>query len=91
MLQLNNPTDMYLPAVDSDKAIIARLQHVDKLVAGSEAFLQAALLYTTTTGQRRIRVHTLALPITDNISTCFKVSATRRGPYTLDPGAAHHE
>ena len=34
--------------------------------------LQAALLYTNVAGQRVIRVHTLALPVTDNISTVFK-------------------
>ncbi len=33
---------------------------------------QSALLYTNTAGQRVIRVHTLGLPVTDNISTVFK-------------------
>lgn len=34
--------------------------------------LQSALLYTNVAGQRVIRVHTLALPLTDNIATVFK-------------------
>jgi len=70
--QLANVTDVYLPAIDCDKSILATVRHVEKLSAGAECYLQAALLYTTTDGQRRIRVHTLALPITDNISTVFK-------------------
>lgn len=44
----------------------------EKLAAGSECYLQSALLYTNVAGQRVIRVHTLALPVTDNISTIFK-------------------
>ena len=39
----------------------------------TRARAQAALLYTTPSGQRRIRVHTVALPVTDNVSTVFKV------------------
>ena len=42
------------------------------LILTRRAFCQAALLYTNTAGQRVIRVHTLALPVTDNISTVFK-------------------
>ncbi len=61
----SNPTDVHLPAVDSDKAILCNLQLTDKLPAGGECFLQAALLYTSPEGHRRIRIHTLALPLTD--------------------------
>jgi protein transport protein SEC24 len=67
-----NPTDVDLPAVDCDKAVIAKVQHVDKLQVNSDAYFQAALLYTSMEGQRRIRVHTLALPVSDSISTVFK-------------------
>ena len=37
--------------------------HDETLVTGQVAYLQAALLYTNSTGERRIRVHTLALPV----------------------------
>lgn len=67
-----NTPDVYLPAVDCDKALLARLTIAEKLTPGSECYVQAALLYTNTAGQRVIRVHTLALPITDNVSTVFK-------------------
>lgn len=32
----NSPTDLYLPAVDCDKALVARLEIVEKLPANSE-------------------------------------------------------
>ncbi|GFH20962.1 uncharacterized protein HaLaN_18173 [Haematococcus lacustris] len=68
----SSPTDVFLPAIDSDKGLLAVVQHTEKLSPGSECFLQAALLYTSPDGVRRIRIHTLALPVTDNISSVFK-------------------
>ncbi|GFR39599.1 hypothetical protein Agub_g59 [Astrephomene gubernaculifera] len=67
-----NTPDVFLPAIDCDKALLAKLVLTEKLAAGSECYVQAALLYTNVAGQRVIRVHTLALPVTDNISTVFK-------------------
>jgi hypothetical protein len=57
-----NPTDVDLPAIDCDKALVAKVQHVDKLASGGEAYFQAAMLYTTTEGARRIRVSRAAGP-----------------------------
>jgi hypothetical protein len=37
--------------------------HEETLVTGQVAYVQAALLYTSSAGERRIRVHTLALPV----------------------------
>ena len=67
-----NPTDVYLPAVDSDKSIMATIKHVGNLAPGSECYIQAALLYSTIDGKWRIRVHNLALQVTDSVSTAFK-------------------
>lgn len=39
------------------------IAHEETLVTGQVAYLQAALLYTNSCGERRIRVHTLALPV----------------------------
>ena len=36
--------------------------------------MQVALLYTTAFGERRIRVHTLALPVTDNPAVVFEAA-----------------
>ena len=35
-------------------------------------YLQCALLYTTTDGARRVRVSTLALPVSDQMGAVFK-------------------
>ncbi|CAN4101219.1 unnamed protein product [Withania somnifera] len=48
------------------------LKHDDKLQDGSECSFQSAVLYTTTDGQRRIRVSTLALPCTTMLSNLFR-------------------
>ncbi|KZV15101.1 protein transport protein Sec24-like [Dorcoceras hygrometricum] len=66
------PTDVDLPAIDCDKAIMVTLKHDDKLQEGTECAFQCALLYTTVYGQRRIRVSTLSLPCTSILSNLFR-------------------
>uniref|UniRef100_A0A2P2J682 Protein transport protein Sec24C n=1 Tax=Rhizophora mucronata TaxID=61149 RepID=A0A2P2J682_RHIMU len=68
------PTDVDLPGIDSDKTIMVALKHDDKLQDGSECAFQCALLYTTLYGQRRIRVSTLSLPCTNNLSNLFRMA-----------------
>ncbi|KAK4765122.1 hypothetical protein SAY86_026212 [Trapa natans] len=68
------PTDIDLPAIDCDKAIMVSLKHDDKLPDGSEFAFQCALLYTTMYGQRRIRVTTLSLSVTSMLSSLFRVA-----------------
>ena len=68
------PTDVDLPAVDCDKAIAVTLRHEEKLADGGEACVQCALLYTTVAGERRIRVHTLALPVSSVLGNIFRAS-----------------
>ncbi|KAK4754555.1 hypothetical protein SAY87_002659 [Trapa incisa] len=68
------PTDIDLPAIDCDKAIMVSLKHDDKLPDGSEFAFQRALLYTTMYGQRRIRVTTLSLSVTSMLSSLFRVA-----------------
>ena len=67
-----NLTDLHFPAVSCDHAIAARLIHEERLREGTEAYLQYALLYTSTEGRRRVRVHTLALPVTRSMSSVFR-------------------
>ena len=68
------PTDVDLPAVDCDKAISVDLRYEEKLADGQDAFVQCALLYTTTAGERRIRVHTMALPVSSVLGNVFRAS-----------------
>ncbi|CAH8307444.1 unnamed protein product [Eruca vesicaria subsp. sativa] len=66
------PTDIDLPAIDCDKAVMVTLKHDDKLQDGAECGFQCALLYTSIYGERRIRVINLSLPCTSMLSNLFR-------------------
>jgi protein transport protein SEC24 len=61
-----------LAAIDCDKGILATLKHEQRLQSGGTVFLQAGLLYTAPDRTRRIRVHTLALPVAGSIGGIFR-------------------
>lgn len=56
-------TSVALAAVDSATTLTVRLAHEGDLPPGHDAVIQAALLYTTSEGSRRVRVHTVAVPV----------------------------
>jgi protein transport protein SEC24 len=61
-----------LPSVDADKAFAVQLK-VDSSAASQRSLaLQAALLYTTTSGRRRIRVLTVCLPVVTTLAQLFR-------------------
>eukprot|EP00281_Chroomonas_sp_CCMP1168_P026138 CAMPEP_0206231294 /NCGR_PEP_ID=MMETSP0047_2-20121206/10758_1 /ASSEMBLY_ACC=CAM_ASM_000192 /TAXON_ID=195065 /ORGANISM="Chroomonas mesostigmatica_cf, Strain CCMP1168" /LENGTH=922 /DNA_ID=CAMNT_0053654859 /DNA_START=29 /DNA_END=2799 /DNA_ORIENTATION=- len=65
--------DIEFPVIDSDKALAVTIKAEADVSGGvSHGAIQCALLYTAQDGSRRIRVHTLAAPITGSISTIFK-------------------
>jgi len=67
--------DIELPAVDADKTMAVKIKmEADMPVERKNAAIQCALLYTAPDGTRRIRVHTISIPITTNISTIFRSS-----------------
>ncbi|RLM57913.1 hypothetical protein C2845_PM18G06560 [Panicum miliaceum] len=66
------PTDIDLPAIDSDKTVMVTFKHDDKLQENQECGFQCALLYTTVYGQRRIRVINLSLSCTSLLSNLFR-------------------
>ena len=59
-------------ALDCDAALVATLRHEERLQAGTTVYLQAATLFTTPGGARRVRVHTLALPVGGSIGAIFR-------------------
>ncbi|KAJ7648771.1 hypothetical protein DFH06DRAFT_1270773 [Mycena polygramma] len=59
-----------MPAVPMDQAYAVEFQ-IDETLMERVAVFQTALLHTTASGERRIRVLTLALPITSVISEVF--------------------
>ncbi|KAJ2003211.1 COPII coat Sec23p-Sfb3p heterodimer component [Coemansia thaxteri] len=73
-LYMRNHVDVELAGVTSDTAVGALLQYDGKLDEKQDAYFQAALLYTTSDGQRRIRVHNMATPCTTLIGNMFRSS-----------------
>lgn len=49
--------------LSSPQSFSVEIAHEETLLTGQVAYLQAALLYTNSLGERRIRVHTLAMPV----------------------------
>ncbi|VDP65063.1 unnamed protein product, partial [Schistosoma mattheei] len=70
---LPNTTDVELASVSSDMAITAELRHDDKLQEGEHVFIQVACLYTSISGQRRLRIHNLSIPVTSMIPDVFRL------------------
>jgi protein transport protein SEC24 len=79
-LQIKQKTaDLILyPTVDLDRVICYELEKTDSNLAGqgedpnrmarrdtSHLYIQSALLYSTSEGERRIRVHNIAVPLTN--------------------------
>lgn len=68
----NRASDLLaLPNCDSDKAFGVQIALEDQSVTATVAYMQTALLYTTSGGERRIRVHTLQIPITSQVADLF--------------------
>jgi len=67
-----NSTDLELGNIDADKAIGIRIKHDGKLDERHEAYFQCAILYTTATGERRVRCHNLAVPVTSSLTNVFQ-------------------
>ncbi|XP_046852645.1 protein transport protein Sec24D-like isoform X2 [Xenia sp. Carnegie-2017] len=69
---MNNTTDVELALVNSRTSIIIEIKHDDKLAEDSVAYLQCALLYTSVGGQRRLRIHNLALSTCSQLTDLFR-------------------
>lgn len=71
-LHMSNTTDVELAAIDCDKAITVELKHDDKIAEDQGAHMQIALLYTSVSGKRRLRVHNLSLSVSNNYADLFR-------------------
>ena len=65
-------TDLDIAGIDCDKAIMVCLRHGDKLSEVHEASFQTAILYTSASGQRRIRIHTVCYSVTSVLGNLYK-------------------
>jgi protein transport protein SEC24 len=53
-----------LPNVTSDTSFALDLAYDESMLSAQAITVQAALLYTSSNGERRIRIHTIVLPVT---------------------------
>jgi protein transport protein SEC24 len=59
--------------LDTETGLIALLSHDgNEVKEGEELYVQAAALFTTAAGQRRVRVHNLRIVATDSIQAVFR-------------------
>lgn len=56
-----------LPNCHSDSVFALDMTYDDPVLNASAVTIQAALLYTTSSGERRIRVHTMVVPVTQSV------------------------
>jgi len=64
--------DLLFPSISSDSTLFVKISHDQRLREGSQACFQFATLYSTPGGQRRVRVHSLALPVTRSLGSVFR-------------------
>lgn len=69
---MSNTTDVELAAIDADKAVGIEIKHDDKLTAEDGVYVQAALLYTHRSGQRRLRIINLALNVAQQLADVYR-------------------
>eukprot|EP00981_Chlorochromonas_danica_P001118 scaffold247_cov172-Ochromonas_danica.AAC.33 len=58
---------MALPNCTSDSSFALDMAYEEATLPGQVITIQAALLYTNSNSERRIRVHTMVLPVTQNV------------------------
>lgn len=80
----NRHCTLELAGIDADKTILVHIKYDDVVPQNRDAVIQAAMLYANQqTGQRLIRVHTLALKPTTALTSVFKSADVDTVLYTL--------
>ena len=71
-LQHTFGADLEFGVIDADKAIGVMFSYDGKLDAKLDAHFQCALLYTTASGERRVRCTNTVASVSENASECMK-------------------
>jgi len=69
---MSNTTDVEMCAIDSNQALCVEIKHDDKLNESEGACVQVAALFTSVSGQRRLRVHNLGLNCCTQLAELFR-------------------
>jgi len=69
---MSNTTDVELAALASDTALGIEIKHDDKLSESEGAYVQAAVLYTSVGGRRRLRVLNAAFNCCTQVADLFR-------------------
>lgn len=69
---MSNTTDLDMACVTSDKSVGIEIKHDDKLPPEENVYIQVALLFTSCSGQRRIRILNLALKTCVQMADLFR-------------------
>lgn len=67
-----NTTDVEMASIDSDSCVSLEIKHDDKLSESEGAYVQVAVLYTSVSGQRRLRCHNLSLNCCVQMADLFR-------------------
>ncbi|XP_048026353.1 protein transport protein Sec24C isoform X4 [Megalobrama amblycephala] len=69
---MSNTTDVELAGLDCDKTVTVEFRHDDKLSEETGALMQCAVLYTTCNGQRRLRIHNMAVNCCSQLADLYR-------------------
>lgn len=86
LLTFRMPPPLSLSPPPRVQSFTVEIAHEETVVTGQVAYLQAALLYTNSNGERRILVHTLALPVVAGRPPAWHVGPGEGPETTLCPG-----
>merc|ERR1711971_1153690 len=67
-----NTTDTELAAINSDMAVACEIKYDDKLTEEDGVYIQAAILFTSCSGQRRLRVINLGLNTGSSMAEMYR-------------------
>ncbi|ETN83329.1 Sec23/Sec24 trunk domain protein [Necator americanus] len=70
---MENSTDLEMASIDEDKSFFAELKHDDKL-SDQNAIIQCAVLFTSVSGQRRLRILNICLPVSSDYNQLYRVA-----------------
>eukprot|EP01117_Protostelium_nocturnum_P012070 TRINITY_DN441_c0_g1_i2.p1 TRINITY_DN441_c0_g1~~TRINITY_DN441_c0_g1_i2.p1 ORF type:complete len:875 (-),score=232.15 TRINITY_DN441_c0_g1_i2:40-2664(-) len=69
---LVNGDEMKFAGIDSDKSVVVQFKYDGKVEDKSEPFIQVAMLYTNSEGERRIRMHNICLQCNTAAANYFR-------------------